>query len=232
MELSITNWKQWLKASYSETPTDGPDSKWVKFSDIHESLIAQFPTDTISKQMASRAIQEAFPNTEKQRLGREKNTYIVGIQPPVQVHPSNSIEVLQAQNQQLTETVHQLQVKIRELEEPKSTTLDTLLPSMMYSYSCRCTFHRSFIVIHDRRSSSSKFTDFCSQWMLWRSMAFKSCMVQIHQTTFPSFQWMLLVVSFSQLHLMSINCFGLEIQIYIYIETNLMMKPLLRKGRS
>ena len=96
--------------------------------------MAQFPTDAISKQMASRVIQEAFPNTEKQHLGREKNTYIVGIQPPVQVHPSNSIEVLQAQNQQLTETVHQLQVKIRELEEPKSTTLDALLPPMMYSY--------------------------------------------------------------------------------------------------
>ena len=51
------------------------------------------------------------------------------------VHPSNSIEVLQAQNQQLTETVHQLQPRIRELEEPKSTSLDTLLPSMIYSYS-------------------------------------------------------------------------------------------------
>ena len=135
MELSITNWKQWLKASYSETPTDGPDAKRVKFSDIHESLMAQFPTDAISKQMASRAIHEAFPNIEKQRLGREKNMYIVGIQPPVQVHPSNSIEVLQAQNQQLTETIHQLQARIRELEEPKSTTLDTLLPSMTYSYS-------------------------------------------------------------------------------------------------
>ena len=135
MELSITNWKQWLKASYNETPTDGPDAKRVKFSDIHESLMAQFPTDAISKQMASRAIQEAFPNTEKQRLGWDKNTYIVGIQPPVQVHPSNSIEVLQAQNQQLTETVHQLQARIRELEEPKPTSLDTLLPSMVYSYS-------------------------------------------------------------------------------------------------
>ena len=61
--------------------------------------------------------------------------YIVGIQPPVQVHPRNSIEVLQVQNQELTETVHQLQARIRELEEPKFTTLDTLLPSMTYSYS-------------------------------------------------------------------------------------------------
>ena len=85
--------------------------------------------------MASCVIHEAFPNTEKQRLGREKNMYIVGIQPPVQVHPSNSIEVLQAQNQQLTETVHQLQPRIHELEESRSTSLDTLFPSMMYSYS-------------------------------------------------------------------------------------------------
>ena len=55
--------------------------------------MAQFPTELISKQIASQAIQEAFPNTQNQRSGQEKNTYIVGIQSPVQVHPSNPVDV-------------------------------------------------------------------------------------------------------------------------------------------
>lgn len=134
MESPSHSWTQFLKRSYSETPIEGPDAKRVKFSDVHDSLMAQFPTELISKQMASQAIQEAFPNTQKQRSGREKNTYIVGIQSPVQVHPSNPVDVLQAQNQQLTERVHQLEARVHELEEQtsQSTSLvcQEILPSM------------------------------------------------------------------------------------------------------
>lgn len=134
MESPNHSWTQWLKRSYSETPIEGPDAKRVKFSDVHDSLMAQFPSELISKQMASHAIQEAFPNTQKQRSGREKNTYIVGIQSPVQIHPSNPVDVLQAQNQQLTERVHQLEARIHELEEQtsQSTSLvrQEILPSM------------------------------------------------------------------------------------------------------
>lgn len=93
MESPSHSWTQWLKRSYSETPIEGPDAKRVKFSDVHDSLMAQFPTELISKQIASQAIQEAFPNTQNQRSGQEKNTYIVGIQSPVQVHPSNPVDV-------------------------------------------------------------------------------------------------------------------------------------------
>ena len=133
------SWTQWLKRSYLETPVEGPDAKRVKFSGVHESLMAQFPSELITKQTASHAIQEAFPNTQKQRLGWEKNTYIVGIQSPVQVHPSDPVDVLQAQNQQLTERVHQLEARIRELEEQtsQSTSLvcqETLLPSMTQTH--------------------------------------------------------------------------------------------------
>ena len=134
MESPSHSWTQFLKRSYSETPIEGPDAKRVKFSDVHDSLMAQFPTELISKQMASQAIQEAFPNTQKQRSGREKNTYIVGIQSPVQVHPSNPVDVLQAQNQQLIERVHQLEARVHELEEQtsQSTSLvhQEILPSM------------------------------------------------------------------------------------------------------
>ena len=134
MESPNHSWTHLLKRSYSETPIEGPDAKRVKFSDVHDSLMAQFPSELISKQMASHAIQEAFPNTQKQRSGREKNTYIVGIQSPVQIHPSNPVDVLQAQNQQLTERVHQLEARIHELEEQtsQSTSLvrQEILPSM------------------------------------------------------------------------------------------------------
>jgi len=93
MESPNHSWTQWLKRSYSETPIEGPDAKRVKFSDVHDSLMAQFPSELISKQMASHAIQEAFPNTHKQHSGWKKITYIVGIQSPVQIHPSNPVDV-------------------------------------------------------------------------------------------------------------------------------------------
>ena len=100
-------WMEWLKQSYRECemPDEGPEPKRVKFSDIHESLMAQFPSDVISKQMASHAIQEAFPNAQKQRFRREKNTYMIGMLPNTPQQPAG---VPQAQ---LTETVH-----LRELQ--------------------------------------------------------------------------------------------------------------------
>lgn len=133
MESPSHSWTQWLKRSYSETPIEGPDAKRVKFSDVHDSSMAQFPSELISKRMPHNAIQEAFPNTQKQRSGQEKNTYIVGIQSPMQVHPSNPVDVLQAHNQQVTERVHQMEAKIHELEEQtsQSTSLvhQEILPS-------------------------------------------------------------------------------------------------------
>lgn len=57
----MENCKQWLKQSYTETPTEGPDAKRVKFSDIHEALVQQFPSDEISSQQCTSVVQEVFP---------------------------------------------------------------------------------------------------------------------------------------------------------------------------
>ena len=46
--------------AYFEKPVEGPDTKRVQFSDAHKSLMAKFPSELISKWMASHAIQEAF----------------------------------------------------------------------------------------------------------------------------------------------------------------------------
>ena len=206
MESLSHSWTQWLKHSYLETPVQGPDAKRVKFSDVHESLMAQFPSELITKQTASHAIQEAFPFTQQQRLGREKNTYIVGIQSPVQVHPSDPVDVLQAQNQQLTERVHQLEARIRELEEQtsQSTSLvcqETLLPSMTQMHP-------------DPTSNIMQQMD---------SLLQNGCQI-IHGPEFT----LDAVIGEVQLHSMSISCFS---SLGTQIETNQMMKLPLKKGK-
>ena len=84
--------------------------------------MAQFPNDAISKQTASRLIQEAFSNREATFRAGEEYVHRRDATPSAgtsqQFHRG-----LQAQNQQLAEAVHQLQARICELEKSKSTSL-------------------------------------------------------------------------------------------------------------
>ena len=105
-----------LKRSYNTTPLEGPDAKRVKFSDVHESLTAQFPSDRVSAIACSTAVQEAFPHSQKKRIGKERQHYITGIEKAVQQQSSDPMQILQAENEQLSIKVQQLEARIQELE--------------------------------------------------------------------------------------------------------------------
>lgn len=110
----------WLKQSYSKTPTEGPEAKRVKFSDIHETLQQNFPSHKISTQVCRAVVEEAFPDAKRIRVGKQRLRYVVGIE---QSHPcTDSIEGLKADNIQLRATVNQLEERIRELEAQISTS--------------------------------------------------------------------------------------------------------------
>lgn len=113
-------WKSWLKWAYSEAPVEEPDAKRARFSDIHEGLKTAFPSETISAQMVSAAIQGVFPNSQRVRLGKERLTYVMGIEALPTTLPEEtceSVEVLKAQNDQLNIRVQQLERRVQELEE-------------------------------------------------------------------------------------------------------------------
>ena len=118
---SMEKWKHWLKRSYTETPTEGPEAKRVKFSDIHEALVQQFLSDEISSQMCTNIVQEVFPRMKRTRIGKQRLSYMVGIE---ESH-TDCTDTLQAENVQLRATVHQLQERIRQLETETSASAST-----------------------------------------------------------------------------------------------------------
>ena len=122
-------WKHWLKRSYTETPTEGPHAKQVKFSDIHEALAQTFPSDKISTQLCTKVVQEAFPGTKRTRVGNQRLSYVVGIEESLSC--TDSTDALQSENIQLRATVHQLQERIRELEAETSTSASMCSPLLM-----------------------------------------------------------------------------------------------------
>ena len=106
-----------LKRSYRETPIEGPEAKRVRFSDIQEHLTAQFPSLTLSTSVCSTAVQEAFPQSQRKRFGKERHNYIIGVEISVeQQQLSDPVQILQAENEELSLKVHQLEARIQELE--------------------------------------------------------------------------------------------------------------------
>ena len=114
---------RWLKRSYSEVPSDGPDAKRVKFSDIYEGLTEKCPSG-ISIVSCLAAIQEAFPNSERKRLGEDRQKYVVGIEPVQELQEAqpdeqtiDPAESLRAENERLRLQVQQLQEQVKKLTE-------------------------------------------------------------------------------------------------------------------
>ena len=124
-------WKHWLKRSYTETPTEGPCAKRVKFADIHEALIQNFPTGDISNSSCGQVVQEAFPGTKRTRVGKQRLLYVVGIEESTSC--IDSTDALLAENIQLRATVQQLQERIRELEATSASRCSPLLMQQMDS---------------------------------------------------------------------------------------------------
>ena len=59
------SWKNWMKKSYRATPTEGSETRMVKFSDIHNALTQQFPSTEINTQSCKSIVDDLFPKTNK-----------------------------------------------------------------------------------------------------------------------------------------------------------------------
>ena len=149
--------ENWLRQTFQDAPTDGPATKMIKFSDIHQGLSQQFPSDNISAQCCSKIVDNIFPESKRVRVGKQRVCYVVGLQSFV------SPEHVQAENIQLKATVQQLQERIRELEGGTS-------PSMLPKCDCTPLLLRQMDsllqhgdhIIHGP-STPARFSDFSVQ---------------------------------------------------------------------
>ena len=107
----MDHWENWLRQTYQDAPAEGPAAKKIKFSDIHQGLQQQFPSDEITTQCCSRVVDTVFPESKRTRIGKQRVRYVVGLQ-ELALTP----EHVQAENIQLKATVQQLQERIHELE--------------------------------------------------------------------------------------------------------------------
>ena len=129
----------YLKELYKETRADGPETKRVKFSDIQDGLNLRFPTALLSPHISSMLVQEAFPNSDRKRLGKDRQTYIVGIEPSLSVSAMSRAPVqgatpaedLQEENHLLSRKVNELEAKIRTLEDQACSSLPLELDSLL-----------------------------------------------------------------------------------------------------
>ena len=87
------------------------------FSSIHDRLTEVFPSENITAQMANTALQEAFPNIERKRIGSQRHTYIYGIELSTPSVDIESVDELRVLNQQLKMQIQQLESRVHELEE-------------------------------------------------------------------------------------------------------------------
>lgn len=71
--------------------------------------------------MCTNVVQEVFPRMERTRIGKQRLSYMVGIE---ELH-TDCTDTLQAENVQPRATVHQLQERIRQLETESSASAST-----------------------------------------------------------------------------------------------------------
>ena len=62
--------KKWLREQYRSTPSEGPEAKRMKFSDIYSDLSSQFTSTNFNPKMVSQEIKGAFPDTYSKAVGK------------------------------------------------------------------------------------------------------------------------------------------------------------------
>ena len=109
-----SNEVNWIKAKYQEvdtTESEGPSAaKKVKFSDIEDDVSSHFPSSSHSRAMISHFVKQAFPNAEHKKMGKQRQTYVLGIE----AVPETSTRPLQVStdSQPLQQEVEKLQQEL------------------------------------------------------------------------------------------------------------------------
>ena len=103
--------QKWLREQYRSAPSEGPEAKRMKFSDMYTDLSSRFSSTNFNPKMISQEIKGAFPDTYSKAVGKGRVKHVFGIERATQAQDSTS------QCEGLRERVRQLEDRVRELEQ-------------------------------------------------------------------------------------------------------------------
>ena len=127
------NTVKWLRTRFSAAPTEGPASKKVKFSDVHQQLEKELEQKFCTNAV-SHAIKDAFPLSYSKPAGKSRQKHVFGIVPLPGTSASDEqsaasecdvIDQLQAErtkNEVLQAQIQQLEMKVKELEQAQQAS--------------------------------------------------------------------------------------------------------------
>lgn len=138
-----------LEERYRECPTG---EKRIKFSDIEDDLVSQFPSTSWNSRSVSQAVRTAFPSSENKKHGKSRHVYVHGIdlnaRDPMESSDVSSLQQsLSFERKRVEELESQLKQMAEhkvELEKVRSTaisseTLECQVQQLMHS--SRAVYH-------------------------------------------------------------------------------------------
>ena len=121
-----SNIRMWLKHHYQSAAVSGPECKKMKFSQVMESARLQF-TASVSPCLLSKAIENEFPSTTKKKVGKNRHTYVYGMEE----QSTSTLQAALERNAVLQTQVEELQQRVAELEKKSTFALDQEMEALL-----------------------------------------------------------------------------------------------------
>lgn len=149
----------WLKHHYQSAAVSGPQSKRMKFSEVMDDATSELQSIiSVSPCILSHAIREEFPDTVSKKIGKNRHTYVYGIE-----KSSQSLQAALKRNEVLQKQVQELEQRVAELEHTSTLaqTLDQQMTTLLHPDMA--SYHGPDTVDHLKRFSlDAVMTEFSS----------------------------------------------------------------------
>ena len=108
--------EEWLRKRYTETPSEGPQAKRVKFEDVYNDITSAFPSTKFNHRMVSDVVKSGFPHSTSRQVGKARKSHIFGIEPK-ELQPGPHSDSTSQQLEQEIKLNSQLRQHVKALEE-------------------------------------------------------------------------------------------------------------------
>lgn len=142
--IASTQWKitmdstkeEWLRKHFTETLSEGPQAKHVKFEHVYSGITSAFHDTKFNYKMVANGIKSVFPNSTSRQVGKARKSHIFGIEPQEQPEPHSSPQLQQEIefNSRLRLQVKALEERVHGLEENLAGQINSLTASNNLAY--------------------------------------------------------------------------------------------------
>ena len=141
---------EYLKKRYRECPTG---EKKIKFSDIEDDLVSQFPSTSWNSRSVSQVVRTAFPSSESKKHGKSRHVYVHGIdlnaRDPME---SSDVSSLQQSLSFERKRIEELESRLKQMAEQHKVELEKVRSTAISSETLECQvqqlMHSSRAVYH------------------------------------------------------------------------------------